>query len=74
MVLARFNTGEGVVVTPYFNLVLVYNKGAAFSFLSDAPGWQTPLLVGFAIIAIAIVAHLLWRSPERRMACLAVCN
>jgi len=67
MVLARFNTGEGVVVTPYFNLVLVYNKGAAFSFLSDAPGWQTPLLVGFAIIAIAIVAHLLWRSPERRM-------
>ena len=67
MVLARFHVGEGVVVTPYFNLVLVYNKGAAFSFLSDAPGWQTPLLVGFAVIAIAIVAHLLWRSPHRRV-------
>jgi signal peptidase II len=67
MVLARFRPGEGVVVAPNFNLVLVYNKGAAFSFLSDAPGWQTPLLVGFALVAIAIVAYLLWRSPERRI-------
>jgi len=65
IVLSRFHPGEGVVVTSYFNLVLVYNKGAAFSFLSDAPGWQTPLLVGFAVVAIAVVAHLLWRSPDR---------
>jgi len=67
IVLSRFHPGEGVVVTSYFNLVLVYNKGAAFSFLSDAPGWQTPLLVGFAVVAIAVVAHLLWRSPDRRV-------
>ena len=67
MVLARFNAGEGVVVTSYFNLVLVYNKGAAFSFLSDAPGWQTPLLVGFALVAIGVVGYLLWRSPGRRV-------
>ena len=52
LVLARFSVGEGVAITPFFNLVLVYNKGAAFSFLSDAPGWQTPLLVGFALVAI----------------------
>jgi signal peptidase II len=65
MVLARFRPGEGVVVTPNFNLVLVYNKGAAFSFLADAPGWQTPLLVGFALVAIGIVGYLLWRSPQR---------
>ena len=66
MVLARFATGEGVVVTPYFNLVLVYNKGAAFSVLADAPGWQTPLLVGFAVVAMAVVSYLLVRSPGRR--------
>src|SRR4051794_5856335 len=65
MVLGRFAAGDGLVVTPYFNLVLVYNKGAAFSFLSDAPGWQTPLLVGFAIVAMAVVAYLLVRSPGR---------
>jgi signal peptidase II len=65
MVLGRFSAGEGVVMTPYFNLVLVYNKGAAFSFLSDAPGWQTPLLVGFALVAMAVVAYMLVRSPGR---------
>jgi signal peptidase II len=65
LVLSRFNAGEGLVIAPYFNLVLVYNKGAAFSFLSEAPGWQTPLLVGFALVAIAVVAYLLVRSPGR---------
>lgn len=65
VVLGRFSAGEGMVMTPYFNLVLVYNKGAAFSFLSDAPGWQTPLLVGFALVAIGVVAYLLVRSPGR---------
>jgi signal peptidase II len=47
----------------------VYNKGAAFSFLSDAPGWQTPLLIAFALVAIAIVGTLLVRSPGRRLLC-----
>lgn len=32
--------GEGVVVTPFFNLVYVFNPGAAFSFLAAAGGWQ----------------------------------
>ena len=27
-------------VTPFFNLTLMFNKGAAFSFLSEAGGWQ----------------------------------
>ena len=67
LVLARFAPREGIVVNPYFNLVLVYNKGAAFSFLSDAPGWQTPLLIGFAIVAIGVVAYMLVRSPGRRV-------
>ena len=43
-VLASLAPGERRVLTGFFNLVLVFNKGAAFSFLADAPGWQTPLL------------------------------
>src|SRR5919202_6066777 len=69
LVLSRFALGERLEVAGFFNMVLVYNKGAAFSFLSDAPGWQTPLLVGFALIAIAIVGTLLVRSPGRRLLC-----
>jgi len=31
---------ESVPVMPYFNLTYVHNPGAAFSFLSEAGGWQ----------------------------------
>ena len=69
IVLARFLPGERLVLTGFFNMVLVYNKGAAFSLLSNAPGWQTPLLIGFALVAIGIVGTLLVRSPGRRLLC-----
>jgi signal peptidase II len=69
IVLSHFVYGERREVTGFFNLVLVYNKGAAFSFLSDAAGWQTPLPVGFAVVAIAILGTLIVRSPRRRLLC-----
>ncbi len=67
IVLARFAPGEGLAVTPFFNLVLVFNKGAAFSFLAREAGWQTPLLVGFALVAAGIVSVLIVRSPESNL-------
>ena len=68
-VLENFAYGERRSVTAFLNLVLVYNKGAAFSMLADAPGWQTPLLVAFALGAAVIVSVLLVRSPGRRTFC-----
>jgi signal peptidase II len=67
IVLARFAPGEGLEVTAFFNLVLVFNKGAAFSFLAREAGWQTPLLVGFALVAAGIVSVLIVRSPEKNL-------
>ena len=67
LVLARFSLGERLEVTGFFNMVLVYNKGAAFSFLSDAGGWQTPALIVFALAAIGIVGTFIVRSPGRPM-------
>ena len=67
IVLARFAPGEGLAVTAFFNLVLVFNKGAAFSFLAREAGWQTPLLVGFALVAAGIVGVLIVRSPEKNL-------
>jgi signal peptidase II len=69
LVLARFALGERVEVTGFMNLVLVFNKGAAFSFLADAPGWQTPVLVAFALGAAVLVSVLLVRDPNRRLYC-----
>jgi signal peptidase II len=59
-------------VTPFFNFVLVYNKGAAFSFLAGAPGWQTPFFAAVAVVASAVVSWLLWRHPGRRLLCVGL--
>jgi signal peptidase II len=56
-------------ITAFFNLVLVYNKGAAFSFLAQAPGWQTPVLATFALTAAAVVSFLILRNPNKRLLC-----
>ena len=59
-------------LTGFLNLVLVYNKGAAFSMLADAPGWQTPVLIVFALVASAIVGTLIVRNPHKRLFCLGL--
>lgn len=69
IVLERLVPGERLAVTDFFNLVLVFNRGAAFSFLAQADGWQTPLFVTFALVAAVVVSVLLVRSPGRRMLC-----
>ena len=40
IVLGTLHPGQSIYVTPFFNWVLTFNSGAAFSFLSDAGGWQ----------------------------------
>jgi len=61
-----------VAVTPFFNLVLVYNAGAAFSFLSDAAGWQRGFFIGIALVASAWIVYLLRRYPHQRRFALAL--
>ena len=72
LVLGAFRPGEVRELTPFFNLVLVFNKGAAFSFLAGAGGWQTPLLAGFALLASVIVGVLIWRNTGKRLFCLGL--
>jgi signal peptidase II len=69
IVLARFAPGERMDVTGFFNLVLVFNKGAAFSFLAGESGWQTPLLAAFALVASFIVSFLLIRNSQKPLFC-----
>lgn len=67
--LAWLRPGDALELTGFFNLVLVFNRGAAFSFLASAPGWQTPFFVTVALVASAIVSWMLWRDPARRLLC-----
>jgi signal peptidase II len=55
--------GRPVVLTSWFNLTLQYNPGAAFSFLSDAGGWQRYFFSTIAVVISTILAVWLYRLP-----------
>lgn len=57
--------GHGVVITPFFNLVHVYNTGAAFSFLADAEGWQRWLFSGLAVAISGVLAVAMAKAPAK---------
>ena len=62
LVTDTFQYGEALRVTPFFNLVLVHNTGAAFSFLAQAGGWQRWFFTGVAIVISALLIWML-RKP-----------
>jgi len=57
---------EPVAVMPYFNLTLMHNYGAAFSFLSTAGGWQRWFFAAIAlVISTAIILWLRKLKPQQ---------
>lgn len=59
---------EPVALTPFLNLTLVYNKGAAFGFLSSAAGWQNAFFIVVALIACGAILYLLRQTRDRPLA------
>lgn len=56
---ALLNFREPVAVMPMFNFTLVYNEGAAFSFLSNAGGWQRWFFIVLSsVISIVLIIWL----------------
>jgi signal peptidase II len=62
-----FTYGESHPVTSFFNLVLVYNKGAAFSFLASETGWQRYFFTAMGIAAALFIIYLLKKHAGQRM-------
>lgn len=72
LILGYYRLGDATYVTSFFNIVRAHNTGAAFSFLSDAGGWQRWLFTG---IAVATAAFILWQlraHPGQRLFCFAL--
>ncbi|MFN3813678.1 MAG: signal peptidase II [Aquificaceae bacterium] len=56
-----------VTILPFLHLVLVYNKGVAFGFLSDAPDFvRVPLVLITPVIAFFITFLYSIRKPDQR--------
>ena len=60
--------GVPVEILPVFNLTLQYNEGAAFSFLSDAGGWQRWFFTAVSsIVSIVLVVWLFRLTAKEKL-------
>ncbi len=57
---------DAITVIPgLFQITHVHNRGAAFGLFSDSTWeWRTAILIGFSMLALAVVAYLLWKSEH----------
>ena len=56
-----------IKLTSFFNLVLAYNKGAAFSFLSTQGGWQRYLFTALSLGVSIFLVYLLNKHAGKRL-------
>ena len=62
-----------IPITPMFNLTLMHNPGAAFSFLGDAGGWQRWFFSAIAIIVSVVLLFWIKKlTPEERWLAIAL--
>ena len=64
--------GQSETITPYFNLVMVYNEGAAFSFLANSGGWQRWFFSGLAMVVSLGIIWMLHKNSGQRLFCWAL--
>lgn len=59
--------GDVRIITPVFDIVRAHNSGAAFSFLSDAGGWQRWFFIGLGVAAAAFIVWMLKSHGGQRL-------
>lgn len=62
-----FSYGERVHLLPSLDFTFLLNKGAAFSFLAYADGWQRWVLTGIAVAAAVFIIIMLLRYGSQKM-------
>ncbi len=72
VVLGNILPGEVIYVAPFWNWVLTFNPGAAFSFLADQSGWQRWFFTVLALVVSAWIALELKKHPEQKLMALAL--
>lgn len=71
-ILLYYQLGESTYLTDWLNLVRVHNRGAAFSFLAGAGGWQRWFFVGIGAAATVFMIVLMRSHAGQKLFCLAL--
>ena len=64
--------GERWQLLPFFDFTLLFNTGAAFSFLASGEGWQRWLFTVIALAAAALILQLLRKHAGQTLFCLSL--
>lgn len=67
LIMGAFSLYDKTPVTSFFNIVRAHNTGAAFSFLSDASGWQNWFFFGLGCVAVVVITWLLRRASNQKL-------
>ncbi|MGB9153937.1 MAG: signal peptidase II [Alphaproteobacteria bacterium] len=69
LVLKHIDVRETIPVTPFFNLVLVWNKGVTFGILSHVGlHYMSYILIGVAAVMLLVLGRWLWRTRSAMVA------
>jgi len=63
---------ERIRILPVFDLTLLFNTGAAFSFLAEDGGAQRWLFTGIALLAAVLILRWLYTHGGQRLLCAAL--
>lgn len=67
LILNHYQLGDSTFITSFFNIVRAHNTGAAFSFLSNAGGWQRWLFTGIGVAATIFIVWQLRAHPGQKL-------
>lgn len=59
-------------VLPFLNWLLLFNPGAAFSFLAQGSGWQRWFFTILGLVASIYILYLLRKSLSEKLLCIAL--
>ena len=71
---SQLSPHQAVSVVPYFDWYLTYNRGAAFSFLADAGGWQRWFFtLSAALVSVIILFWIKKLTVQEKTTAIALC-
>lgn len=74
LILDNYRLGDSTFITSFFNIVRAHNTGAAFSFLSNAGGWQRWLFTGIGAVATVFIVWQLRAHPGQKLFCFSLAS
>ncbi len=69
---ASLRYAERIAVLPFFDFTLLYNPGAAFSFLAQADGWQRWFFTVLGLCASVFILVMMHKSRSNKRLLLAL--